>query len=665
MTGKYAVPLRRLYSRLLLAVSIPLILVSTTLLPMLHVHMETRIDSLHAEAKAVLKVGQEALTRDINESLNYALAIAEMPALRRYLDAQHASLLTEPHYSLSELAQLSNFLDTLISHYPRYTKLVLIDNQGYEVLRAPQSAETGPRVAANQHAKTDYFIEASKLLPRDLYISPPGHNLQYELFGDDVIPVVNVSTPIFSATGERQGVVLLSLNWNYLTTALYQSMRLDQRADAVLVDAQGRWLLNSATTLTLGAVNFGGSFASLAPRYWQAMQQRNEGNATVDNHLLRFQTEDIRTQSYRSLAGNIFSEHSHYPWKLGVVLPQPSWRTLLDEETIVLWFLLLTYAVAVAFGIFWAISGQRQRQLRQAAQRHAIEVSDLYENAPCGYHSLDKNGRVVKMNRTELNWLGYSADEVIDRIDYRELITPETRHQFDQAFESVLQHQKGSAECSLRTRSGGQRHVMIQASAYHRNERFVHSRATVFDLTERKQLEEKLRAQAMTDPLTGVFNRRYLQSQATIEMARARRHNQPIALITIDIDHFKHINDDYGHDAGDEVLKNFTRVVAELLRQEDLLCRVGGEEFAILLPNTTLTQATQVAERIRQTVALNAVNITEASLEKTLWLTASLGVTALLNNEKSLKAALKRADIGLYQAKEGGRNQVVVNVSLN
>ena len=207
--------------------------------------------------------------------------------------------------------------------------------------------------------------------------------------------------------------------------------------------------------------------------------------------------------------------------------------------------------------------------------------------------------------------------------------------------------------------------MMIQASAYHRNERFVHSRATVFDLTERKQLEEKLRAQAMTDPLTGVFNRRYLQSQATIEMARARRHNQPIALITIDIDHFKHINDDYGHDAGDEVLKNFTRVVAELLRQEDLLCRVGGEEFAILLPNTTLTQATQVAERIRQTVAMNAVNVTEASLEKTLWLTASLGVTALLNNEKSLKAALKRADIGLYQAKEGGRNQVVVNVSLN
>ncbi|OJA05626.1 GGDEF domain-containing protein [Halomonas sp. QHL1] len=652
--------LRRLHTRLLLAVCIPLILVSTTLLPVLHVHMESRLDSLRAEADALLKAGQETLTRDINESLNYALAIAEMPALRRYLEAQDRAPLVDQSYSLSDLSQLSNFLSTLISHNPRYTKLVLIDNQGSEVLRAPKSNETGPRVGGNYHASTDYFEEASSLLPRDLYISPPGRNLQFELLGKDIIPVVNVSTPVFDATGERRGVVLLSLNWDYLTSALRQAMLLDQSANTLLIDAQGRWLLDEGIP-PLNTTSFGSDFTSLSPHYWQAMQQRNAGHATVDDHLLRFQTEDIRTQRYRSLAGSIFSENSYHPWKLGVTLPLPTWRSLIEEETTVLWFLLLTYGVAVAFGIFWAFSSQRQRQLRKAAQRHAYEVSDLYENAPCGYHSLDTTGRVIKMNRTELAWLGYSAQEIIGQLDYRELITPETRDQFEKAFQKVKNNQSGSAECSLLTRNGEQRHVMIQASAFYRNGQFVHSRATVFDLTERKQLEEKLRAQAMTDPLTGVFNRRYLQTKATAEISRARRQNHPIALIAIDIDHFKQINDMYGHDVGDDVLTSFTKIVADLLRQEDLLCRVGGEEFAILLPNTSISHAEQVAERIRSTAAATPINVSEDHSEKVLWLTASLGVTAILSNEKTLKPALKRADIGLYQAKENGRNQVVVN----
>lgn len=653
-------PLRRLHTRLLLAVSIPLILVSTTLLPVLHVHMETRLNSLSAEADALLKVGQEALTRDINESLNYALAIAEMPGLRRYLAAQSLTTLTDQQYSLSDLSQLSNFLTTLISHNARYTKLVLIDNQGREVLRAPRSNKTGARVSGNLHVNTDYFIEASKLLPRDLYISPPGRNLQFELFGRDVIPVVNVSTPVFDATGERRGVVLLSLNWDYLTDALRQAMLLDQNANMILVDAQGRWLLDEGIG-SVDTASFGGNFAALSPLYWQAMQQRNEGNATVDNHLLRFQTEDIRTQRYRSLAGTIFSDNADHPWKLGVTLPRPTWLSLFKEETTVLWFLLLTYGVAVAFGIFWTFSSQRQRELRQAAQRHAYEVSDLYENAPCGYHSIDKSGLVVKMNRTELAWLGYSAKEVIGHINYRELITPETREQFEKAFQNVKDNQPGSAECSLLTRNGEPRHVMIQGSAYTRNGRFVHSRAMVFDLTERKQLEEKLRAQAMTDPLTGVFNRRYLQAQATIEMSRARRQNHPIALITIDIDHFKHINDEYGHDIGDEILKNFTQIVSDLLRQEDLLCRVGGEEFAVLLPNTAIEQAQQVAERIRASIEEATTLVEYEGTQQALKITASLGVTSVRDQEKSLKPALKRADIGLYEAKENGRNQFIIH----
>lgn len=167
---------------------------------------------------------------------------------------------------------------------------------------------------------------------------------------------------------------------------------------------------------------------------------------------------------------------------------------------------------------------------------------------------MDSKGRVVNINRTELDWLGYRADEVIDKRYYRDFITPETRTAFDAAFHQVLNlGQEGSAECELLRRDGTTLPVAIQATAQVTQDGFQYTRTTVFDLSERKQLEARLEQQAMTDPLTGLGNRRYLEDQAAMEMARAQRSGAPLSLIAIDLDHFKRINDTYG----DRVLQAF------------------------------------------------------------------------------------------------------------
>ena len=113
---------------------------------------------------------------------------------------------------------------------------------------------------------------------------------------------------------------------------------------------------------------------------------------------------------------------------------------------------------------------------------------------------------------------------------------------------------------------------------------------------------------------------------------------------------------------GDEILKNFTQIVSDQLRQEDLLCRVGGEEFAVLLPNTAIEQAQQVAERIRASIEEATTTVEYEGSQQALNITASLGVTSVRDQEKSLKSALKRADIGLYEAKENGRNQIIIHM---
>ncbi|WP_156524483.1 diguanylate cyclase [Halomonas sp. G11] len=643
---------QRLYVRLLMAVTLPLILVTATLWPVLHVHLETRQESIRAETRAIMQVGKDTLLRDIKETLSYALAVAEMPLIKSHMTGENGAGVDS-----SMSAQLTGFLATLIEHYPRYTKLILIDNQGNEVLRAPVGITSDPRFDDHSHASTDYFKAASKLSARDLYISPPGRNLQYELFSGEVVPVVNVATPIFDQ-GERQGMVLLSLNWQHLTEAVQQAMFIDPDAGVLLADAQGGWLLTEGSQ-RLPMIRFGDNYARLAAEPWQPVTEQDEGAFTLGNHLLRFQRLDIRSEAYEGLTGRIFSQDDTLPWVLGVSLPTPTWKSLLQDEAIVVWFLLLTYSTAVALGIYWSISRHQQRKLRREAQQQATEVSNLYENAPCGYHSLNADGVILKMNQTELDWLGLTRD-VVGKRCYRDFISPDSLPDFDAAFQDVQAGRQGEAECTLIANDGHERQVVIQGVGYLENDRFKYSNATVFDITERKQLEEKLRAQAMTDPLTNVYNRRYLQAQASVEMSRASRHQTPISLIAIDIDHFKRINDEYGHDVGDEVLKCFTDLIKGLLRQEDLLCRVGGEEFAILLPDTPPEKARQVAERIRVAVEQTQVPIEHDGVPMTIAITASFGVTHIADGEKTLKAAIKRADNGLYEAKSAGRNRIVL-----
>jgi len=338
----------------------------------------------------------------------------------------------------------------------------------------------------------------------------------------------------------------------------------------------------------------------------------------------------------------------------------------MNESLYPLLAIALLYLLSVTFAVFWVLSHHRQRELRRRAlllsreaRQYAGEVQDLYENAPCGYHSLDAEGRVIKINRTELDWLGYRADEVIGKRHYRDFITPETRGAFNTAFQQVLgQAQEGAAECELLCRDGTTLPVAIQATAHVTDDGFQYTRATVFDLSERKQLEARLERQALTDPLTGLGNRRYLEDQAALEIARARRNGTPLCLIAVDLDHFKRINDTHGHDVGDLVLQAFAGTARQQLREGDVLCRMGGEEFAVLLPDTTRDQAMQVAERLRQAVEASPAEVGNEVIEGgRLAYSASLGVTLVSTGEQSLKPAIKRADRGLYAAKEAGRNR--------
>lgn len=175
----------------------------------------------------------------------------------------------------------------------------------------------------------------------------------------------------------------------------------------------------------------------------------------------------------------------------------------------------------------------------------------------------------------------------------------------------------------------------------------------------RKELQS-LELQVIRDPLTGLYNKRHFDRVLDTEMERSRRSLQTLSIILLDLDHFKAINDSFGHPVGDHVLQRAAQICRDELRMIDVPCRYGGEEFVIILPATPLVTAMQVAERLR--LALKQTPITTPKGD--LMITASFGVSAFRHEQKISAAALvDRADQKLYEAKRSGRDRVCADAA--
>ena len=237
---------------------------------------------------------------------------------------------------------------------------------------------------------------------------------------------------------------------------------------------------------------------------------------------------------------------------------------------------------------------------------------------------------------------------------------------------------EGKTQVELKVPRDPSRYLDLQVTPLHDRSQLLNGRLMVFrDITERKLVEKrlrhandrlqgqlieigllqsKLREQAIRDPLTNLFNRRYLEETLDRELSRAARENYPVCVIMIDLDHFKRVNDTHGHEAGDLVLKAIAGALAEFSRRGDFACRFGGEEFVIAMPNMGLQTAYERAENLRQSLNLLRVPYEADNLSVTI----SMGIACYPENGRSRQALLRAADQALYAAKEAGRNHILV-----
>ena len=193
-----------------------------------------------------------------------------------------------------------------------------------------------------------------------------------------------------------------------------------------------------------------------------------------------------------------------------------------------------------------------------------------------------------------------------------------------------------------------------------RNEMLARSRTQIKKRRYTERLRDNVQSSielAITDGLTGLFNRRYMETHLGTLVEQSAERNKPITVLVLDIDYFKAVNDSYGHDAGDDVLREFALRLRKATRNIDLACRYGGEEFVIVMPETDLAVATMVAERLRRRIASEPFAVQQGA--RHLEVTISIGIAALSGADDNAATILKRADRALYRAKRDGRNRVV------
>ncbi len=300
---------------------------------------------------------------------------------------------------------------------------------------------------------------------------------------------------------------------------------------------------------------------------------------------------------------------------------------------------------------------RRERQLRQNDAWLNALLTSITDYALVG---LDREGRVCEWNETIGRVIGHS--EALVGSSYAVFYPPDaiTDEQVHDRLREADQNGWNLDE-GARVRADGSRFwasAMISpipdrdlepmdpdAPAYC---------MVVRDISDKREAIETRRKSAFCDHLTGVANRRAFFEAAELELQRNRRAPRPTALILVDADHFKGVNDRHGHPGGDAVLRQLGLVLTATFRQVDVVARIGGEEFAVLLPSSTLAGAAAVAERLRQVVQAQVVAFEGASIG----VTVSAGVAASDGVDLDLETLMKRADRALYAAKAGGRNRV-------
>ena len=304
------------------------------------------------------------------------------------------------------------------------------------------------------------------------------------------------------------------------------------------------------------------------------------------------------------------------------------------------------------------LMGEKSNELAHllAAQEQIKKLSTVVEQIDDSVVMTDKNGHITYVNNACCDHTGYHREEILGNTPRMFKAEYHKNNDYKRLWETILSG-KTYRETLVNKKKNGDLYYEDKTITPLRNhdDIIIGFVSTGKDVTKEMLAYQETQRIASTDQLTEIYNRHKFEELLNMEIERAKRTLQPLSLILIDIDHFKNVNDTFGHDAGDEVLKHLVKIIQDNIRQIDIFARWGGEEFLVLSPSTDLEKVQVLAEKLRFAVEKAVFPIVSH-------ITISQGVGIFEGND-TFDEVFKRVDLGLYHAKEHGRNQVGVITS--
>ena len=548
-----------------------------------------------------------------------------------------------------------------------YTQVRLLDAQGHEVVRVNRRSDRV--VAVQQDSLQDksgryYVRDTATLGPDQTYISPLDLNIEGALIEQPYRPMLRAGTPLFDGSGERRGAVLLNLDAESLLTRF--TVLMGTRGQAMLLNQQGDWLVGPEDR-TWGFM-FGkpGAFAEDYPEAWTTLQKQAKGEHWIRDGLLLFTSVYPLEPHQNSASGSALANGSSresldaesYRWVAASLLANsslPSSGLFITPLRTLLFFGGL--ALLMSVGVVSSLLLEQRQQARSQSLRQALRYRQITANLAEGLLVMNPSGEIIECNLEAERLLGWPAGQLVGRNCHRTIHQPSDNAS---CMESSCPIQRitlaGEAFHSDRERfyrrDGSAMPVNISAAPLKEESGVVGTVMAFHDISDRLSQEAAIKRLAYHDPLTGLPNRRQLMERLEQHLATFQRHGHGCALAFLDLDHFKAVNDTYGHEAGDALLIAIADRLDSGTRRNDLVCRQGGDEFVLLLDGISSSQAADAMAQHLLKLVSPAVCIGDHEIIPSV----SLGIAWLPVHGPDADSLLHAADAAMYRAKRAGRN---------
>ena len=612
----------------------------------------TRIQAIKEQQTNVVRLEREVLETDLLTHVSDAVFLARLTSLamdRPDGQVPMKKILQEAFLYFSQSQKV-------------YDQVRFLDTSGREVVRI--NLGDGKAWVEDQRALQPkihrYYVSAGlKMSPGQVYISPFDLNIERGELEVPYKPTIRFVSPVQNPGDGLMGVVVLNFLGDRILDRLRRASRAGQN-ELFLVNQQGWWLVGPKPEHEWGHSISKRATFSMATAYqqaWRDIAPEENGQVVTPQGLFTYQSVALLDKVQAVGPSAPPTRMDDHWWIISRVPPD-----VLALPWLPAMFWICAGVVSLLAGVVWLWAAARVRRalaesetLRQ--QRRLEFITNTSQDA---ITLVDSEDHVQFWNLAAERLFGYRREEAQGRSLHQMLAPPEQLDEVRKGLE-IFAHTgqgpifEGRREVLAKRKDGSHFPAEVSASAFSLDGQW-YAAGSVRDITEHKQNEEALKRLANTDGLTGVLNRRRFMELARQEVARSRRYGGPLSMIMLDVDHFKAVNDSFGHEVGDEVLVSLSQVCRQVLRQVDLFGRVGGEEFMALLPETDLAAAVKVAERLRLELAQHPVSGSRPQVRVTI----SLGVSRLAPDMR-LSDLMRTADDAMYRAKQKGRDRVEIS----